>query len=187
MGKGAGEPNSESAQRPEPELSVPRRRLIQRFTLIESNYDDLKESLRRHYPDEQSFVDDWTSAEFESQERIAALERFFERIVNALNQIVDDTERALREGDELPDLPSPKRGRELGRWERLAAYGALPRELVEPMRRLIGQRNIFQKEYDTLGPEAGADVFDAAKEFSRLLPKVILPIRSWVDTSADRG
>lgn len=183
MGRGAGEPNSESAQRPEPELSVPRRRLIQRFTLIESNYEDLKESLRRHYPDEQSFVDDWTSAEFESQERIAALERFFERIVNALNQIVDDTERALREGGELPDLPPPKRGRELGRWERLAAYGALPRELVEPMRRLIGQRNIFQKEYDTLGPEAGVDVFDAAKEFSRLLPKAILPIRSWVDTS----
>lgn len=102
MGRGAGEPNSESAQRPEPELSVPRRRLIQRFTLIESNYEDLKESLRRHYPDEQSFVDDWTSAEFESH---------------------------------------------------------------------------------TLGPEAGVDVFDAAKEFSRLLPKAILPIRSWVDTS----
>jgi hypothetical protein len=159
MGKGAGEANSESARRPEPELSVPRRRLIQRFTLIESNYDDLKESLRRHYPDEQSFVEDWTSAEFEAQERIAALERFFERIVNALNQIVDDAERALREGGELPDLPPPKRGRELGRWERLAAYGALPRELVEPMRRLIGQRNIFQKEYDTLGPEAGGDVF----------------------------
>lgn len=94
MGRGAGEPNSKSGQRPEPELSVPRRRLIQRFTLIESNYEDLKESLRRHYPDAQSFVDDWTSAEFESQERIAALERFFERIVNALNQIVDDTERA---------------------------------------------------------------------------------------------
>lgn len=115
MGEGAGEPNSESAQRPEPKLSVPRRRLIQRFTLIESNYQDLKESLRRHYPDEQSFVDDWTSAEFESQERIAALERFFERIVNALNQIVDDTERALREDGELPDLAPSKRGRELGR------------------------------------------------------------------------
>ncbi|MEX0971819.1 MAG: hypothetical protein WDZ46_01000 [Solirubrobacterales bacterium] len=39
MDKGAGKQNSESARRPEPELSVPRRRLIQRFMLIESNYD----------------------------------------------------------------------------------------------------------------------------------------------------
>jgi|GEM_PF-6813007 len=38
MGRGADEPNSESAQRREPELSVPRLRLLQRFTLIESNY-----------------------------------------------------------------------------------------------------------------------------------------------------
>lgn len=49
--------------------SVRRKRLSQRLTLIESNYNDLKESIRRHYPDEESFVADWTSAEFEAQDR----------------------------------------------------------------------------------------------------------------------
>jgi uncharacterized protein YutE (UPF0331/DUF86 family) len=164
---------------------VVRKRLAQRFTLVDANHTDLKESLRRHYPDSDSFVEDWTSAEFEAQERIAALERFYERIVNALNQIVDDTERALDETDELPEIAAAKPGEEPGRWQRLADYGALPAEHTEAMRRLIGKRNIFQKEYDTLGPEAGADVFDDAREFSRLLPKVIPPIRRWVDAEIE--
>jgi hypothetical protein len=51
------------------------------------------------------------------------------------------------------------------------------------MRRLIGKRNIFQKEYDTLGAEAGADIFGEAKEFARLLPKVIPSIREWADAA----
>jgi hypothetical protein len=151
--------------------------------LVESNYDDLKESLRRHYPDEDSFVADWTSTEFEAQERIAALERFYERIVNALNQIVDDAEGALGGDGEPPETPPAKRGQPPGRWQRLAGYGALPAEHVDPMRRLIGKRNIFQKEYDTLGAEAGADIFGEAKEFARLLPKVMPPIREWADTA----
>jgi uncharacterized protein YutE (UPF0331/DUF86 family) len=165
--------------------SVPRKRLSQRFTLIETNHADLKESLRRHYPDSDSFVEDWISGEFDAQERIAALERFYERIVNSLNQIVDVTEKALDDAGELPGPATAKPGKERGRWQRLADYGALPVADVEPMRRLVGQRNIFQKEYDTLGPEAGAEVFDAAKEFSRLLPKVVPPIRSWVDSAIE--
>ena len=156
-----------------------RKRLSQRLTLIESNFDDLKESLRRHYPDEGSFVADWTSTEFEAQERIAALERFYERIVNALNQVVDDAEGALDENGGLSETSPVKRGQPPGRWQRLADYGALPAEHVDPMRRLIGKRNIFQKEYDTLGAEAGADIFDEAKEFARLVPKVIPSIREW--------
>lgn len=159
--------------------SVRRKRLSQRLTLIESNYDDLKESLRRHYPDEDSFIADWTSTEFEAQERIAALERFYERIVNALNQVVDDAEGGLDENGELPAASPAKPGREPGRWQRLADYGTLPAEHVDPMRRLIGKRNIFQKEYDSLGAEAGADIFGEAKEFARLLPKVIPSIREW--------
>jgi hypothetical protein len=168
-----------------PGRSVLRKRLSQRFTLIETNHVDLKESLRRHYPDGDSFVEDWTSTEFEAQERIAALERFYERIVNSLNQIVDDTEKALDEGGKLPRPTTAQPGRERGRWQRLADYGALPAKQVEPMRRLIGRRNLFQKEYDTLGPEAGADIFDGAKEFSRLLPKVIPAIRRWVDSAIE--
>lgn len=163
--------------------SVLRKRQSQRFTLIESNYGSLRESLRRHYPDTDSFVAGWTSAEFDAQERIAALERFYERIVNALNQIVDDTERVLADDGKLPEPSLAKPGEEPGRWHRLAAYGALAVENVDAMRRLIGKRNIFQKEYDTLGAEAGADIFDEAKEFGRLLPKVIPSIRSWVDAA----
>jgi len=165
------------------ERSVRRKRLSQRLTLVESNYDDLEESLRRHYPDEDSFVADWTSTEFEAQERIAALERFYERIVNALNQIVDDAEGALGEDGEPPAAPSAKPGRPPGRWQRLAGYGALPAKHVDPMRRLIGKRNIFQKEYDTLGAEAGADIFGEAKEFARLLPRVVPSIREWADAA----
>jgi hypothetical protein len=174
---------SRKADKPGTGRSVPRKRLSQRFTLIESNYRDLKESLRRHYPDEDSFVADWTSTEFEAQERIAALERFYERIVNALNQVVDDAEGELDEEGKLPKASPAKRGQEPGRWQRLADYGALPAEHVDPMRRLIGKRNIFQKEYDTLGAEAGADIFDEAKEFARLLPKVIPSIRNWADAA----
>ncbi len=167
------------ADSPDAGRSVRRKRLSQRLTLIESNYDDLKESIRRHYPDEDSFVADWTSTEFEAQERIAALERFYERIVNALNQVVNDAEEALGKHGELPETSPVKRGQPPGRWQRLADYGALRTEDVDPMRRLIGKRNIFQKEYDTLGAEAGADIFGEAKEFARLLPKVIPSIREW--------
>lgn len=103
------------------------------------------------------------------------LERFYERIVNALNQIVDDTEKVLQERGEPSVTPPAKRGQEPGRWQRLADYGALPTKQVDPLRRLIGKRNLFQKEYDTLGAEAGADIFDDAQEFSRLLPKVVPP------------
>lgn len=60
------------ADSPDAGRSVRRKRLSQRLTLIESNYNDLKESIRRHYPDEESFVADWTSTEFEAQERCAA-------------------------------------------------------------------------------------------------------------------
>jgi hypothetical protein len=174
--------NREASQ-PASGRSVLRKRQSQRFTLIESNYNDLKESLRRHYPDEETFVSDWTSTEFEAQERIAALERFYERIVNALNQIVDDTEKTFDEDGDLPEPSAPVRGQEPGRWQRLADYEALPVKYVDAMRRLIGKRNLFQKEYDTLGAEAGADVFDDAKEFSRLLPKVVPSIRNWVDAA----
>lgn len=174
---------SREAGAPDSGRSVLRKRQSQRFTLIESNYNDLKESLRRHYPDKEAFVDDWTSTEFEAQERIAALERFYERIVNALNQIVDDAERALDDDGELPEPSASVRGQEPGRWQRLADYGALPTEHVDALRRLIGKRNLFQKEYDTLGAAAGADVFDDAREFSRLLPKVIPSIRNWVGTA----
>lgn len=160
-----------------------RRRLAQRFALIETNRESLRESFRRHYPDEESFLEDWMSSDFEAKERIAALERFYERIINPLNQIFDNTEKALEANGKLPALPKPKRGHQPGRWERLAGYGVLPAELVDPMRRLIGQRNIFQKEYETLGPTGGADVFEDAKELIRLLPKVIPPIQSWVDKS----
>lgn len=38
------------ADSPDAGRSVRRKRLSQRLTLIESNYDDLKESIRRHYP-----------------------------------------------------------------------------------------------------------------------------------------
>jgi uncharacterized protein YutE (UPF0331/DUF86 family) len=173
------------ADGPDTGRSVRRKRLSQRLTLIESNYKDLKESLRRHYPDEDSFVADWTSTEFEAQERIAALERFYERIVNALNQVVDDAEKTLDENGELPGASPVKQGQEPGRWQRLAGYGALPAEHVDSMRRLIGKRNIFQKEYDTLGAEAGAEIFGEAKEFARLLPKVIPPISNWVDAAIE--
>jgi hypothetical protein len=172
---------SSGAREPTSGRSVLRKRQSQRFTLIESNYNDLRESLRRHYPDEETFVADWTSSEFEAQERIAALERFYERIVNALNQIVDDTEKTLEEDGDLPEPSAPVRGQEPGRWQRLMDYEVLPAKHVDAMRRLIGKRNLFQKEYDTLGAEAGADVFGDAREFSRLLPKVIPSIRNWVD------
>jgi hypothetical protein len=159
------------------EHSSPRTLIASRVASIQRNYSLLAESMRRHYPDSEGFVDDWTSTDFEAAERLAALERFYERIINSLNQIVDQAEAALEAKGQARQTADSKD--QPGRWRRLEIYGVLDQRHVKPLKHLANRRNIFQKEYPDLGPEAGAAIYEDAEDFIKRLPKVLPGVQKW--------
>ena len=173
---GRGEGHSES------QPSRARRRIGNRFRVIEENHRLLKKSIGR-YPSAESFIKDWLSDEFEAQEHMGAMVAFYDRIVTSMNQIVDMTEKALRARGEIED-PHPDGKNGPGRWRRLAVYGVLDEELVERCKQLMETRNILLKEYRELGADDVADVYEDVKAFLRLAPNVVPQMRDWVEVVA---
>jgi len=74
MGRGK---QSNGADGPSRRLSKARERIALCLTGAEQNYQWLRDALA-DYPEEE-FADDWLSKRLEAAERVAAVERFYER------------------------------------------------------------------------------------------------------------
>lgn len=161
--------------------SSPRRQraVANRFSAIERNLRWLQRGLAR-YPDSDAFVQDWLAEDFEASARVAALERFYDRTVNSINQLIDTVESELVRRGEIAD---PRRQGGPGRSQRLATYGVIAQGEVADVRRYLERRNVFQKEYPDLGPAAGRDAYEDAEALARLLPGFVSDLRDWASSA----
>lgn len=155
------------------------RAVANRFVAIEKNLRWLQQGLAR-YPDAEAFAREWLSESFEASQRVAALERFYDRTVNSINQLIDIVERELvRRGE----LAGPRQPDGPGRSRRLAIHGVIDQAEVADLRRYLERRNVFQKECPDLGADAGRDAYEDAEALAELLPRFATNLRTWAGSA----
>lgn len=166
--EGRGSPSGDPSTRSQ-------RTIANRFSTLERNFQWLREGLAR-YPTADAFAEDWLSEEFRSSERVAALERFYERMVNSINQIVDTVESELVSRGEMPDR---RHAGGPGRAARLVGYEVIEPNVAADLKRYLERRNVLQKEYPDLGVAAGRDAYEDAEALLGLLPGLVTGLRDW--------
>jgi hypothetical protein len=139
--------------------------------------------------DYQRLWGDGHDGDLDAASGVAAVERFYERIINELNATIDAIE-ALRDeaGLTLPQPepasePRPASGERPGRWRRLANNGVIPHDDVDTWKRLAERRNEIQKEYAEHGRVQAGRFYDDAIELVKRAPRIIKGLKQWADQS----
>lgn len=128
------------------------------------------------FEDRDRFVERWFSDDPKHVNRIAAVERDYEKIVNSLHGLIDLCEQEeAAQGPQRDDV-----SREMGRWRRVAARTYVSHTLADRLIELCDTRNVFQHEYPDLEPEKGLEVWDHVDEMLQRLPKAMTGLEKWI-------
>lgn len=156
MDRGRGAPSR--GQR----ITPAQRKAALRIQHIDQHRDALINALAA-FADRQGFADDWFSADGDAMNRIGAVERHYEQVINALRELFDIYEHEA-EQQKWPNLRSE--GQPGGRWARMASppLGYISSALAGRICDLEDARHDFQHDYADLHPLKGADVWDLCHE-----------------------
>jgi uncharacterized protein YutE (UPF0331/DUF86 family) len=156
-------------------LPLPRRQIGSRFKRIGVDRRALGNALSK-FADRDAFDRAWSSEDPEDVNLVAAVERAYENLINALNEVIDLAEgEAIRRGE----MGGPET-QGASRWERVHAAGLTSKRRFEEMRRLSGMRRVLQHGYaGTSG--TGPDAYDAAEDLLQALPGVVRDLERWVN------
>jgi len=123
------------------------------------------------------FVKSWASTDPEELNRVEAVERGYEKLVNCLVEIADLVEGEAVEQGRAPAPENPGRGR----WERLAEAGALSRARAGRLGELGAVRNRLQHGYGGLEPVSGQEIYTGAERLLHEAPATIHDLGNWIE------
>ena len=184
--------------------SIRQRKVLRAVTRVAG----FRRGLERAVPegeDEQAWLRRWLDPAQEQDNTLAAIERQYERIVNAWqDEIFDvfeqeaaaqglvpvppvlsdaaDARRWTREAVEFGLVAKDTEGRIPGRWRRQVLYGFLSPELELPLRTLCAVRQVFAHRYTDADDEhRGRRVWVDLQELRAIFPRVSADIERAVD------
>jgi hypothetical protein len=181
----------------EPSLSdIRQERVLRAVTRVAGFRRGLEVALEA-IPDEEAWLARWLAPEQEADLLLAAIERQYERVINALqDEIFDvleaeaasqgkapappvrgdeqDAARWLSEAVRLGLIEQPaKNAQTPGRWERHVIFGWLSSELATTLRDLSYSRQVFAHRYTRVDDaERGRDLWGSIDELRASFPRI---------------
>lgn len=152
------------------------RKVVARMERLEVDRASLVNALGK-FAGADEFVTAWVSTDSETMNQVEAVERGYEKIVNSLVEIADLVESEAIGQDKV----SSAKADGPGRWERLAAAGAISRARADRLGDIATVRNRLQHGYGGLEPVAGREIYTAAERLLSEAPATVRDLGPWVD------